>query len=128
MAGLAQGGGLGIFGDFLFGSASRTGSSLPETVAGPVLGDLSQTIFKIWNDIKDPQGKHPGRKTAADVVRLINNEIPFTNLFYLRGLWNYYVLWQIQNAINPGYLQRHEQRAKQQRGVTYWLSPSQAAR
>ncbi|WP_225926612.1 hypothetical protein [Pseudomonas sessilinigenes] len=38
LAAMVQGGGLGIFGDYLFGEASRFGNSALELVTGPALG------------------------------------------------------------------------------------------
>ena len=42
VASLLQGGGLGIYGDFLLGESSRYGSSPIETAAGPGIGTLSE--------------------------------------------------------------------------------------
>jgi hypothetical protein len=127
LAGLAHGGALGIFGDFLFGESGRSSGGLPSAVAGPVLGTSAYVIYDIWNRLKE-QAEGKRADVGPELVRLINNAVPFTNLFYLRGLWNYAVVYQIQEAMNPGYLRRMEQRARHDRGTTYWLSPSQTAR
>jgi hypothetical protein len=39
LAALAQGGGLGIYGDFLFGEVSRMGAGLVSTAGGPALSE-----------------------------------------------------------------------------------------
>src|SRR6185312_8022354 len=44
LAALAQGGGLGIYGDFLFGETSRMGAGLVSTTMGPVASDFDRLI------------------------------------------------------------------------------------
>src|SRR6202000_989732 len=44
LAALQQGGGLGIYGDFLFGESNRFGGSPEETLLGPSFGTASDAL------------------------------------------------------------------------------------
>ena len=118
MAALAQGGGLGIFGDFFFGEASRMGGGIASTLAGPVLGEGANAIWTIYNEIKD------GHNPSAQAFRLAWSQIPFANLFYTRLAFDYLFLWQLQEAMTPGFLRRFEKRVASENRQTFWLSPS----
>ena len=122
LAAAMQGGGLGIYGDFLFGEANRYGGGTLETIAGPGIGTASQVV--------DLLQKARGVVTGGDVdlggdaVRLLKGNVPFANLFYTKEAMNYLLWYQLQETINPGYLRRMERRAKTQNDQTYWLPPS----
>jgi hypothetical protein len=38
------------------------------------------------------------------------------------------VLWRLQEALSPGYLDRYEQRVEDQEGSHFLISPSEAVR
>jgi hypothetical protein len=59
LAAFSQGGGLGIYGDFLFGEANRMGNGLVSTVGGPVARDLDrllQIYGRFKSDVETGQG------------------------------------------------------------------------
>ena len=116
MAAMKQGGGLGIYGDFLFGEANRFGGSLVSSLAGPAAGTLEQA-HKLFTALREGEG-------AAEAVRLVKDNTPFVNLFYTRLALDYFVLHRLQEAVNPGYLRRHEQRVKKENDQTFWLRPT----
>lgn len=129
MRGLAQSGGLGIFGDFLFGEYNREGGGLATTILGPVLGELPNAIEDMWNNAKNaasPEARgHPGRALASEATQQALNNLPFANMFYARRAFDYLLGDSLKEAINPGYLHRREQTLKRNTGQTYWLAPSQ---
>lgn len=118
LAAMVQGGGLGIFGDYLFGQSNRFGQSFAETAAGPVLGSLADTMMKTWNDAKAGNGK----AVTTDLSKAVLDNTPFINLFYLRGALNYLFIHSMQETLNPGYLERHARKMQQDTGQSY-LSP-----
>ena len=122
MASFAQGGGAGILGDFLFGEANRLDQGISETLLGPVLGSGVNAVVEIYNKLKE------GKDVAPDALRLAMDNAPFANLIYARTALNFLFLYQVQEALNPGYLRRFERRVQQQQGNRFWLSPSQAVR
>lgn len=120
-AALVQGGGLGIYGDFLFGENNRMGGGLAATVAGPTAGTLTDW-HRVWTSTLHQDG-HP----LAEAFGAVKNSTPFLNLFYTRVVLDHLVLFRMQEWANPGYLRRYEQRVKKENKQTFWLSPSATA-
>lgn len=120
-----QGGGAGIYGDFLFGEFNRMGQSPTETLAGPVVGTAADMV-KLWSGMARPdsRGDYLSRKDGGDAMRLAFNNTPFLNLFYTRMLLDYLILYDMQEAVAPGTLRRMEQRAKNDTGQTFLMSPA----
>lgn len=121
MAAFIQGGGAGIYGDFLFGKFDRMGGTVTSTLAGPTFGNLD-AAFDLWSRIRS------GDDAAAAGFRFAMNNTPFINLFYTRTAMDYLFLYQIQEAMNPGFLRRMERRTEREAGQTYYLPPSQVTR
>ena len=122
VAAALQGGGLGIYGDFLFGQANRFGGGTLETLAGPGIGSaaeaidlLQRTRFALATGDDDVRG---------DAIRFLKSNTPFANLFYTQQALDYMLWYQLQETINPGYLSRMEQRIKRDNDQEYWLPPA----
>lgn len=120
-AALLQGGGFGIYGDFLLGENSRFGRSALETAAGPVLSNLADL-----DELRKRAMR--GDDTAAASFRFAVNNTPFVNLFYTRMAMDYLITYRIQEELNPGALRRMERRMKNENGQTYFINPSEAVR
>lgn len=120
-AALVQGGGLGIYGDFLFNKYNRMGGSLSSSLVGPV-GNLADTAADLWTRVRT------GDDFAAVGFNAALANTPFMNLFYTRVALDYLILYRMQEAMNPGFLRRMERRAERENGQTYYLPPSQVAR
>jgi hypothetical protein len=121
VAAMQQGGGFGIYGDFLFGEASRFGQGPIATLAGPTVGKTEDFIRLL-------QAAKSGNDPSAKAFRFVVNNTPFVNLFYTRLALDYAVLWQLQELMNPGYLRRMERWAKKENDQEYWLRPTGAVR
>lgn len=119
VAAMLQGGGAGIYGDFLFGDYSRFGRTPLESLAGPVPSLAAETLALA-------QGLARGNRDAGDALRLAINNTPFMNLFYTRIALDYLFLYSVQEAVSPGTLQRMQSRIEQQNGQTFWLPPTEA--
>lgn len=122
IAAMLQGGGLGIYGDFLFGEANRYGGGLAETLVGPgptAVLDLVQLVQKT-------RGVAFGadENLKGDFVKLFKENTPLTNLFYTQQATNYLIWYQLQELTNPGYLRRMENRIEKQNNADFWLKPS----
>jgi hypothetical protein len=120
-AALAQGGGLGLYGDFLFGEYNRMGRTFTASLAGPVLGNLD-TAADLFTRMRN------GDDMAAASFKALIDNTPFLNLYWARPVLDYMVLYQIQEALNPGFLRRMEKRIERDNGQTFLLPPSQVAR
>lgn len=122
IAAMLQGGALGIYGDFLFGEANRYGSGMLETVAGPTLGtasDVADLLLKYRNVALGGD-----ENIGGDTIRLIKSNTPFANLFYTKQVMDYMIWYQLQEMINPGYLERAERRSMSATDQGYLLRPS----
>lgn len=114
-----QGGGLGIYGDFLFGEFNRFGGGLAESLVGPTGGRLAD-LGELWARFRE------GDDTAASLFRFAVNAVPGINLFYTRIALDYLLLYQAQEKLNPGYLRRYERRIKRENNQTFIIPPRQA--
>lgn len=119
LAAMVQGGGAGIYGDFLFGAANRMGSGTVESLAGPVISSAGRFVDLYHKAME-------GDKVAARAFGEVLNNTPFANLFYVRPVLNYMVLYQLQEWMSPGYLSRMERDAEQKQGQQFLLRPSAA--
>ncbi len=128
---MVQGGGLGLLGDFLFGEPKNTGSGFfTGLLAGPTVGtfdELGKEIqnLLLWARSGDERALKDARSGA---IGLIRNNAPFINMFYTRWAADYFIWYRLQEAANPGYLQRYEDRVRREQHQTFWLRPSDAAR
>ena len=122
IAAALQGGGLGIYGDFLFGEANRYGGSTLQTLAGPGIGTASQAVDLALKARSSLMGEDVA--FASSALRLAKGNVPFGNLFYTKEAMNYLIWYQLQETINPGYLKRRERRMKKETGKDMWLPPS----
>lgn len=122
VAAAMQGGGLGIYGDFLFGEANRFGGGTLETLAGPGIGTAAEAVDLLQRARGVVEGGDEDLR--GDALRLAKSNIPFANLFYAKGAMDYLLWYQLQEAINPGYLRRMERRIKRENDQEFWLPPS----
>ncbi|WP_447867233.1 hypothetical protein [Rahnella bonaserana] len=118
LAAAAQGGGLGILGDFMFGEANRFGNGPITSLAGPVAGNLDDVVTLF-------QKARSGDAKAGDAFRFTVDHTPFINLFWARPIMNYLILNQLQESITPGSLHRYEQNVRKNQGNDFLLPPSQ---
>lgn len=121
-ASFVQGGGMGIYGDFLFGENNRFGGGFIGTLAGPTAGSVEEVAKFLANRVRG-EGH-----AAAEAIRMAANHTPLVNLFYTRAALDYLVLHRLQEWANPGYLSRMEQRVKRDNDQTFWLRPTDAVR
>lgn len=118
-----QGGGAGIYGDFILGIKSRFGAGALETIAGPVAGDLAEA-YRIFVE-KPRTGKI--EDLPSDTVRFLKNNMPFINLFYTRAAIDYLFMYGMQEAMSPGSLRRMERRIKKDNNQEFIFPPSEYA-
>jgi hypothetical protein len=123
LAGLAQGGGLGLFGDFLFGETSRMGTGFWAAAAGPLGSDID-TLFRIYNRFReDLHTEHVAKggrfsNLWADLAHFGVRHVPFANLVYLKGALDYLLWYHLFEAASPGWWQRTNRRLEKEQGRT----------
>ena len=123
---MLQGGGFGLYGDFLFGDVTRMGTGPVVSMLGPTVGTLDDFTKLVLTARKaffegDAQS---ARDMQSQGLGFIRDNTPFANLFYARAALDHLVWFRLQEALNPGYLSRYEQRMKRENDTTFWLSPS----
>lgn len=128
-AAFMQAGGLGIFGDFMLADANRFGGGFVSTVGGPVAGMITDIQkLTVGNAMSATDGKKrkkgPVEDFAGDSIQFAKNYAPLMNLWYTRLALDHLVFYQIQEALNPGYLQRMKRRTKSQNNQTFWWDPA----
>ncbi len=127
LSALAQGGGLGIYGDFLFGEQNRNGAEFSlSQLAGPAISDFEQIATVVQQaiaggDVNERTGHSP---LPGELVRLAGRNIPIVNTWYTRLALDYVLLWGLQERASPGYLQRYEDRVRNQEGADFIVSPT----
>lgn len=131
VAAFMQGGGFGIYGDFMFGLQSRYGTGPLAQFAGPIAADV-ENIIDLRSDVfallwSDSPGKRADKidKLYSDIFYFAKQDTPFLNMWYSRAALDYLVLYRIQDWLNPGSLRRVESKLKKDTGQEFYLPPSQ---
>ncbi len=122
LAATIQGGGLGIFGDFLYSQKNRFGGGLAQTVAGPVVGLGADIIGTVNQNIgKVLEGKKT--RAAADVIDLVQRYAPGSSIWYLRAGFEHIIFDELRKIADPKATQRMkriERRHRRDFGQGYW--------
>lgn len=113
-----QGGGAGLFGDFLFGELTRHGNSKLSTFLGPTASQLEN----IWNSGKQAIS---GDGAAASIEQL-RKIVPGQNLWWFKAPFDYLVAYNLYEMISPGYFERMKRRVEAMNGTTFFLRPAMA--
>lgn len=129
-----QGGGAGIYGDFLFGQAKdRFGHSAFSSLMGPTFGSVEDLYSMAkgapmagisavgWGG---DDGKAAG-SWAAKTFSTGLSHVPFINLFYTRMALDYAIIYRLQEEVSPGHLERMEKRLSEERNQEFFLPPSE---
>jgi hypothetical protein len=99
----ALGGGLGIAGDMLFGELNRgaqKAEALAKSAAGPVVGNAFDALKIVYDDWLN------GKAGWSDMARWGVHQIPGNNLVYLKGAFDYLILFHIYSALDPTWWER----------------------
>jgi hypothetical protein len=117
--GILQGGAAGLYGDFLLARHSEYGGSVGATLLGPIASDVEK-IIRAGQSI----GFEGDVKTAGkEMTQLLKGITPGSNLFYTRMAFDYAIYYQLQELLNPGYVERMERNLKNRTGQEYLNLP-----
>lgn len=119
-ASFLQGGGMGIWGDFLFGQYNRYGQTLTGTFIGPGLGTIND--FASFMD-KLVKMDHP----AEAAFQFFGRNTPLINILFLKTALNYLFLYSLAEHLSPGYLGRMQRNLAKQQDEQLIFAPSQFA-
>ena len=113
----AQGGGGGIYGDFLISEIQNEyGNGIFETALGPTAGDIKK-FFDMVQAMNDP------KKAGKKFYELAEGHTPFLNLYYTKAAYDYLIGYQIKEFLDPGYWERMKSSHSEKRGQTYYMKP-----
>ena len=117
MQAFVQGGGGGIYGDFLMSEIqNQYGNGILETAAGPTAGDIKKLIDVVRN-MNEP------KKAGKKFLQLAEGHTPFINLYYTKAAYDYLIGYQIKEYLDPGFFNRMKKRNEENRGQTYYFKP-----
>lgn len=127
-AALAQGGGLGIIGDFLYAMEDRFGGGLARAAGGPGLQTLDNTVGAVSRNFTAMVDGDPETETSVkkDTARLILSETPGLSLWYARlaverMFGDLVTEWAYGEDVDAHY--RKLERYAEDRGTAYWAPP-----
>jgi hypothetical protein len=118
---MLKGGGMGIAGDFLFSEYDQRLRTPLGMAAGPVLGQLD-SILELKSKITR------GEDITNDAEKLLLGNTPYINLFYIRPVLDYFVLWNLHEMMSPGSLERMEHQVETKNHQGFFMRPSERAR
>jgi hypothetical protein len=127
-AAIAQGGGVGIFGDFFFSDVNRFGGGMAETLAGPGIGFMDDMLrFTVGNARELALGEET--KAGREFVGLLRNYTPGGSLWYLRLAYEREVLDQLQQVLDPDAAASFRRRVQSARdyGTNFFAPPGASA-
>jgi hypothetical protein len=121
IAALAQGGGLGIYGDFLFGELNRMGGGLVSTLGGPLASDADSFIDMFNRFRGDALANTPHRHgrfsdLGPEAARFFVRHMPFANYVYLKGALDYLLWYHLYESASPGWWERANRRMAREQG------------
>ena len=124
-----QGGGAGIWGDFLYSDANRFGRGPVRTMLGPTF-DLGEDITKLT--LGNVQQAIAGKDTrlGADVMQFMRSYLPGGSTWYTRVAFEREVMDQLQQMVDPkarDRFRRSIQRRRKHYGQEYWWRPGSKA-
>jgi len=113
-----RGGSLGILGDVLLSEYESNYRGFLSSMAGPIVGQMDQVM-----DIKT--GLMRGESVLKSTGKLLTDNAPLINLFYIRPVLDYIALWQMQEMMSPGSLRRMESAVERNNKQGFFMRPSE---
>lgn len=128
-AAMLQGGGLGIYGDFLFSNINRYGGGFSTTLAGPVV-ERANNLWNLTagNAIQLANGEDT--KFGRELNKFARSNTPGSSIWYIRLAWERIVFDQLQYLMDPEAnkaFKRKQQFFKREFGQEYWWKPGEMA-
>ena len=132
-AAMAQGGGVGIVGDFLFSDVNRFGGSKAMTVGGPTVGTAGELMDLTYGNLQkafDPD--NPDTHFGSELVEFTNRHLNPAKVWYTQAAWDNYVVRNLKIMMDEDY-ERAERKKERKRKKEYgqekpdWLIDSREA-
>lgn len=125
--GLTRGGGLGIFGDFIFADQNRFGGGIASTLLGPVFGSeiprlTTLTVGNLQELIIEGRPQRMGR----EAVQFAEMMTPGRSLWYATLAMERLIFDEVQKMVDPDWaasFRAQEQRARREFGQSFYAPP-----
>lgn len=125
-AAMLQGGGLGIFGDFLFSDVNRFGSGLTRTTSGPLI-DRAGNVIGLGQYLATGQLDKAGKKA----VKVLDENSPVVGtIFWTALLWQRLVIDQLEfmaNANAYSEFRNDVRRRQREYRQDFWFAPGETS-
>lgn len=125
-AAMLQGGGLGIFGDFLFADQNRFGYGPLQTMAGPVLGSFVPDTMKLTLGNAQELLYQEDTKIGRDTTKYLRKYTPGSSIWYTKLGVERLLFERLQDLVDPGAnrsFRRRIQKARTDYGQGWWWAP-----
>jgi len=116
-----QGGGAGIYGDFLFNEYNRYGRSFAETLGGPNVAAINDIAVMMSQAVR-------GDVPTQRALRFAIQNTPYLNLFYTKLALDYLFINDLQELAKPGFLRDMQYKLQKDFEQEYYIPPSQTSR
>jgi hypothetical protein len=127
-AAFLQGGGFGIWGDFLFSDINRYGGTMGGNIGGPLLEKTSDFYnLTIGNLVQLGMGEKT--QFGKELARTIGSNVPGNNIWYLRLAWERVLMANVQRALDPDAdkaFRRQVKKREKDYGQGYWWTPGES--
>lgn len=120
---LARGGGLGIYGDFLYSSYDRRYKSWVEASMGPVYGQAFQGVDLARKGFDAATGIQADEKLGYNAFKQLEANLPLINMFPVKQTMDHLIMWQLKEALSPGVFQRQKQSIEDHNYQEYFFTP-----
>lgn len=127
-AAAAQGGGLGILGDFFFSDQNRFGGSVVSSLTGPAVGLVEDAAKLTIGNIQQAV-KGEDTNAAGESIKFITNYLPGGSLWYIRLAVERAIFDQLALAVDPKMARKFKKKIRRQRkdyGSDFWWEPGKA--
>ncbi|MEE4109527.1 MAG: hypothetical protein V2I24_09280 [Halieaceae bacterium] len=127
LAAMVQGGGLGLFGDFLFSDHSRFGKTFTQSVIGPAYSALDDVV-RLAQNAAVTGATGDGSNVGRELSRIVSNYTPGSNIWYARLVLEREVFDWLQETLDPEAQDSFRQkanRAQRDFGTPFWYAPGQ---
>ncbi len=125
---MLQGGGFGIFGDYLLSDTSRFNQNFQTTLMGPVAGFVNDGFRVFAGNFDRALEEGEETKFMADFSQFAGRYVPAVKLWYTRRLLERTLLDQAQRMADPLYdtrMSRIESKMMREKQQQFWWAPGE---
>lgn len=124
-AAFAQGGALGIYGDFLYADVNRWGGGWAETIAGP-LASRAEDAYGLVQSGYTALALGERSNFGRQLTRFVRYNVPGANMWYWQMAWNRMLMDQAQWLADPEAAEafkRQQRNMLRDTGQQFWWQP-----